>query len=117
MSSILVNMPFIAVAALICVAVYIMMTQRNLIKIVMGITILESAVNLFLVTLGYREGGVAPVFTSEPLHLMVLPVPQAMTLTNIVIGVSTTALMLALIVLIYRHTGETDAEKSRRVKG
>jgi len=34
-----------------------------------------------------------------------------------VIGVATTALMLTLIILIYRHTGETDAKKSRRVKG
>jgi multicomponent Na+:H+ antiporter subunit C len=117
MTVILTNMPFFAVAALVCIALYIMMTQRNLIKIVMGITILQSAINLFLVALGYRTGGVAPVFTSGPVELMVLPVPQAMTLTNIVIGVSTTALMLSLIILIYRHTGETDAEKSRRVKG
>ncbi|TFH35668.1 MAG: cation:proton antiporter [Dehalococcoidia bacterium] len=111
------NMPFLAVAALICVSLYIMMTQRNLIKIVMGVTIFQSAVNLFLVALGYRSDGVAPVFTSGPVELMVLPVPQALTLTSIVIGVSTTALMLSLIILIYRHTGETDAEKSRRVKG
>jgi multicomponent Na+:H+ antiporter subunit C len=117
MTVILTNMPFFAVATLVCIALYIMMTQRNLIKIVMGITILQSAINLFLVALGYRTGGVAPVFTSGPVELMVLPVPQAMTLTNIVIGVSTTALMLSLIILIYRHTGETDAEKSRRVKG
>jgi len=117
MTETLTNMPFFAVAALICVAIYIMMTQRNLIKIVMGVTILESAVNLFLVALGYRTGGVAPVFTSGHVELMVLPVPQALTLTSIVIGVSTTALMLSLIIHIYRHTGETDAEKSRRVKG
>lgn len=117
MSGILLNMPFYAVAALVCISIYIMVTQRNLIKIVMGITILEAAVNLFLVALGYRTGGVAPVYTSGPVHLMVLPVPQAMTLTSIVIGVSTTALMLSLIIHIYRHTGETDAEKSRKVKG
>jgi multicomponent Na+:H+ antiporter subunit C len=117
MSGILVDMPFYAVAALVCISIYIMMTQRNLIKIVMGITIFEAAVNLFLVALGYRTGGVAPAYTSGPVHLMVLPVPQALTLTSIVIGVSTTALMLSLIVHIYRHTGETDAEKSRRVKG
>jgi len=117
MSEILGNMPYFAVAALICVSLYIMMTQRNLIKVVMGITLFQSAVNLFLVALGYRTGGVAPAYTSSPVHLMVLPVPQAMTLTSIVIGVSTTALMLSLIIHIYRHTGETDAEKSRRVKG
>ncbi len=117
MSEFLANIPFLAVAALICVALYIMMSQRNLIKVVMGVVILESAVNLFLVTLGYREGGVAPIFTNAPGTLMVLPVPQALTLTSIVIGVATTALMLSMIMLIYRHTGETDAEKSRKVKG
>ncbi|MBN1856397.1 MAG: cation:proton antiporter subunit C [Dehalococcoidia bacterium] len=117
MTDFLTNIPFLAVAALVCVAIYIMMTQRNLIKIVMGIAILEAAVNLFLVTLGYRNGGVAPIFTNAPGTLMVLPVPQALTLTSIVIGVATTALMLSMIMLIHRHTGETDAEKSRRVKG
>jgi len=117
MTEALVNVPFFAVAALVCVSIYIVMTQRNLIKIVMGVTIFQSAVNLFLVALGYRTGGVAPAYTSEAVELMVLPVPQALTLTSIVIGVSTTALMLSLIVHIYRHTGETDSEKSRRVKG
>lgn len=117
MTEAMANIPFLAVAALIGVALYIMMSQRNLIKIVMGVVILESAVNLFLVALGYREGGIAPIFTNAPGTLMVLPVPQALTLTSIVIGVATTALMLSLIMLIYRHTGETDAEKSRRVKG
>ncbi len=117
MSQLVLNAPFVAVAALTCVACYIIMTQKNLIKIVMGVVILQGAVNLFLVTLGYRIGGVAPIYTETSGTLMVLPVPQALTLTNIVIGVSTTALMLALIVLIYRHTGETDAEKSRRMKG
>lgn len=117
MSGILLNMPFYAVAALMSIGVYIMATQRNLIKIVMGVSLLEAAANLFLVALGYRTGGVAPVYASGPVELMVLPVPQAMTLTSIVIGVSTTALMLSLIIHIYRHTGEIDAEKSRRVKG
>mgnify|MGYP001236419611 FL=1 len=117
MTTLLVNAPFLAVAALICVALYIAMTQRNLIKLVMGLSILEAGVNLFLVALGYRQDGVAPIFTNAPDLRMVLPVPQALTLTSIVIGVATTALMLSMVVLIHRHTGETDAEKSRRVKG
>ncbi len=111
------NIPFLAVAALIGIALYIIVSQRNLIKLVMGIAILESGVNLFLVTLGYREGGVAPVFTHAPEGVMVLPVPQALTLTSIVIGVAVIALMLSMIVLTYRHTGDIDAEKSRQMKG
>ena len=111
MSDIVLNSPFFAVAALVVIAVFIMMSQRNLIKVVMGVAILEAAVNLFMITLGYRAGGVAPIFTNAPGILMVLPVPQALTLTSIVIGVATTALMLTMIMLIYRHTGEIDAEK------
>jgi multicomponent Na+:H+ antiporter subunit C len=113
----LFNIPFIAIAALVVIAMYIILTQRNLIKIVMGITILESGVNFFLVSLGYRSGGATPIFTNVPQKLMVLPVPQALTLTSIVIGVSITALMLSMIILIYRHTGDIDAEKSRELKG
>ncbi|MBE9514144.1 MAG: cation:proton antiporter subunit C [Chloroflexi bacterium] len=111
------NVPFLAVVALAGIAFYIILFQRNLIKLVMGIVILESGVNLFLVSLGYRSGGIAPIFTHAPEGIMVLPVPQALTLTSIVIGVATTALMLSMIMLIYRHTGDIDAEKSRSLKG
>jgi len=111
------NVPFLAVAALIGIALYIIIFKRNLIKVVMGIGILASGVNLFLITLGYREGGIIPIYTHAPAGEMVLPVPQALTLTSIVIGVSVMALMLSMIVHTYRHTGTLDSEESRQMKG
>lgn len=116
------NIPFIAVAVLIGIALFIIIAQRNMIKLVMGLSILASGVNLFLITLGYREGGVAPIYTSAPEGVkvpegMVLPVPQALTLTSIVIAVATLALMLTMVVHIYRNTGSIDSEKSRLLKG
>jgi multicomponent Na+:H+ antiporter subunit C len=48
---------------------------------------------------------------------MVLPTPQALTLTSIVIGLATTALMLAFAVVIYRHRGTLDAGKLRELRG
>ena len=111
------NIPFIAVALLVGVALFIIVFKRNLIKIVMGVAILSCGVNLFLVALGYRAGGVAPIYTVTPEGTMVLPVPQALTLTNIVIGVSVIALMLTLVMYIYRHMGDADARKSRLLKG
>ncbi|MHC3130343.1 MAG: cation:proton antiporter subunit C [Candidatus Bathyarchaeota archaeon] len=111
------NVPFLAVAALIGIALYIIISKRNLIKVVMGLSILASGVNLFLITLGYREAGVAPIYTNVPAGIMVLPVPQALTLTSIVIGVSILALMLSMIVHTYRHTGTLDSEESRKLKG
>jgi len=111
------NIPFVAVALLVGIGLYVIIFKRNLIKLVMGIAILEAGVNLFLITLGYREGGIAPIFTAAPEGPMVLPVPQALTLTSIVIGVSVIALMLSMVMHTYRHTGDIDAEKSRKMKG
>jgi len=111
------NVPFLAVAVMVGIAFYIIVSQRNLIKLVMGLSILASGVNLFLITLGYREGGVAPIYTHAPAGIMVLPIPQALTLTSIVIAVATLALMLSMVMHIYHHTGSTDSEKSRLMKG
>ena len=123
----ILNIPFIAVVAMIFIGLYAILFKRNLIKMVIGITIIESGVNLFLITLGYRwfgeDGGVAPIFTSAPSEAienapqsMVLPVPQALTLTSIVIGVAVLALMLSLIMHIYKHYGTLDVRKIRRLK-
>ncbi|HHH78272.1 MAG TPA: cation:proton antiporter [Thermoplasmatales archaeon] len=115
------NIPFFAVILLIAVGMYAVIFKRNLIKIAIGITIVESGVNLFLITLGYREGGVAPIYTNLPSGVilpggMVLPIPQALTLTSIVIGVAILALMLSFIIRIYQYYGTLDSRKVRRLK-
>ncbi|ABN07124.1 sodium:proton antiporter [Methanocorpusculum labreanum] len=111
------NLPFIAVALLIGIALATILLKKNMIKMVMGLAMLEGAVNLFLVTLGYRENGIAPIFTNAPEGAdMVLPTVQALTLTNIVIGVATTALMLVLVMVIYKKYGTVNSDKMRRLK-
>ncbi len=111
------NFPFLAAGLLVGISFYILIFKRNLIKLIMGIGMLASGVNLFLVALGYRAGGNAPIYTDVPEGPMVLPVPQALTLTSIVINVAVLALMLTMVILIYRHTGSLDSEKSRKLKG
>lgn len=110
------NLPFIAVVALAIIGTAIILLKRNLIKIFLGVTILTSSVNLFLIALGYREGGIAPIYTNAPSDLMVLPTPQALTLTSIVIGVATTALMLSFAVIIYRHYGTVNVDEIRELR-
>jgi len=112
------NIPYIAVACLVIIGLYATIFKRNIIKIVIGITIIESGVNLFLITLGYRKGAVAPIYTNLPKDVgvpegMTLPVPQALTLTSIVIGVAVLALMLAIAVQVYRRYGTLDVSKWR----
>ncbi len=110
------NIPYIAVACLIIIGLYALVFKRNLIKMIIGITLIESGVNLFLITLGYRKGSVAPIYTSSPGGVMALPIPQALTLTSIVIGVAVLALMLSLVIQIYRHYGTLDVRKVGRLK-
>ena len=115
------DIPFFAVMVLIAIGLFAILFKRNLIKIAIGITIVEAGVNLFLITLGYREDGVAPIFTNLPSGVaipggMVLPVPQALTLTSIVIGVAILALILSFVVRIYRHYDTLDARQLRRLK-
>lgn len=113
----LLNLPYITVAAVAMIGIYAMMCKRNLIKVVIGLSLLESAVNLFLVSLGYRAGGVAPIYTNAPSTKMVLPTPQALTLTSIVIGVAVTALLLSFCMVIYKHYGTLDARRIRKLRG
>ena len=111
------NLPFITVVVLTFIGIVTVLMKRNLIKILLGINILESAVNLFLVSLGYRAGGVAPIFTLAPSDLMVLPTPQALTLTSIVIGVATSALVLSFAMVLHKKYGTVDINEIRRLQG
>lgn len=112
------NAPFFVVGLLFLAGLVAIFMEKNLIKIAIAISVLSSAVNLFLVALGYRTGGTVPIhYLAGGETLMVLPTPQAMTLTAIVIALATTALLLSLIMLVYRHYGTLDVDEIRRLRG
>jgi len=105
------QIPYIAVVALILIGLYAIIFRRNLIKMVIGITLIESGVNLFLITLAFRKDSTAPIYHGLESRIMSLPVPHALTLTSIVIGVAVTALMLSLVIHIYKYYKTLDARK------
>ena len=120
MNELWVNFPFVVVALLLILGFYTIGFKRNLIKVIIGVEILEGAVNMFLVATGYVNGAYAPIYTMAPKKArnnMVLPTPQALTLTSIVIGVAVSALMLAFAVNIYRRYGTLDVREIRRLRG
>jgi multicomponent Na+:H+ antiporter subunit C len=117
-SRLLLAFPVFTVVALVILGLGAMLLKRNLIKVLMGLSLVESAANLFLIVIGYRQGGVAPIFTNVPEHpVMVLPTVQALTLTSIVIGVATTAMMLSFAMIIYKKYGTADVHKIKKLKG
>ncbi len=112
---------------LILIGLATVLVKRNLLKIALGFSIMDTGVNLLIVALGYLPGRTAPIVDSPDLladraHLIVDaskvvdPVPQALVLTAIVIGVGVTALMLAYVVRLYAATGTLDIDEIRRLK-
>ena len=103
---------------LFCVGLYCILRKRNLIKIIIGIAITEYAVNLFFILVGYRMHGRAPIHAPDQMIVdMVDPLPQALVLTAIVIGLAVTALIASIAIRVYEKYGTFDITKIRRLKG
>lgn len=103
---------------LFCVGLYGVVRKRNLVKIIIGLAIMGYSVNLFFVLLGYRFHGRAPIDAYDQNILnMVDPLPQALVLTSIVIGLGVMALTISLALRIYEKYGTFDITKIKRLKG
>ena len=104
--------------AVFCIGLYGVLRKRNLIKIIIGLGIIEYSMNLFFVLLGYRYNGRAPLEEQGQRVLnMVDPLPQAVVLTSIVIGLGITALVISIAVRIYEKYGTFDITKIKRLRG
>ena len=111
-------MIYLMCLVLFCIGVYCILVKRNLIKIIIGIGIVEYAVILFFVLVGYRAQGRAPILAKDQVvQNMVDPLPQALVLTAIVIGLAVTALIVAIAIRIYEKYGTFDITKIRRLRG
>ncbi len=104
------------IIVIMSIGLYGVLAKDNLIKKVIGISIMEGAVFLFLVSYGYRQDGAPPIITGYETRI-VDPVPQALTLTAIVIGASTTALMLGIIIKIFNNYKTLETKEIRRLRG
>ncbi len=83
-----------------------LLLNRNMMKKIIGFSMMDSAIYLFLASYGYIDGRVAPIIASESalleVGMYVNPLPAGLVLTGIVVSVSVTAIMLALTVRLYR---------------
>ena len=107
---------------IVAIGLYAVVCKKNLIKVIVGILITEYGANLFLLLIGYRHNGIAPILTpqmdrAEFVAGSVDPVPQALILTAIVIGLGIVALMTALAVRIHEKYNTFDLSEIRRLKG
>ncbi len=99
---------------LLIMGLYTLLTDKKLIKLVIGLNIIEAAVFFWVIAVNYRKG-VIPILEKgiQPTEV-VNPLPQALILTGIVIGASTTAFLLTLIIEINKFANNIDLD---RLKG
>ena len=104
---------------LFLIGLYGVLTRKNIIKIIIGLSIMEYSLNLFFILIGYIDGGVVPIvdLTSSQTVKYVDPLPQALVLTAIVIGLATTALLLAIAIKLYKKYKTFDIDKINNLKG
>ena len=117
--NLLVNMDEVAAVILFGIGFTMLLLHRNLIKKILGMNIMDTAVYLFLAEKGYITGHIAPIIKNGDFSpdTYINPVPSGLVLTGIVVSVSVTALMLSLTIRLYRryHTLDLD-EISTRLK-
>ena len=100
------------------VGLYGILTKRDLIKIILSLTIMAYSANMFLILFAYKTGALYPILSKGAVPgEMVDPLPQAMVLTSIVIELGTTALLVALAVRLYQKYKTFDITRIRRLSG
>ncbi|MBM6817878.1 MULTISPECIES: sodium:proton antiporter [Clostridium] len=107
---------YIGAFLLIVIGLAIIVLKKNLIKIVIGMGVLDSGINLLLISIGFRTNGTAPIFTDNSTYF-VDPIPQALTLTSIVIGACVTSLALSIVIKIQKHYNSIESDDIRRIRG
>ncbi len=110
--NLLVNYGEAVAAILLCIGFTNLLLQNNLIKKIIGLNVMDSAIYLFLAEKGYIAGRAAPIVTDgvQSAEAYINPIPSGLVLTGIVVSVSVTALMLSLTIRLYTryHTLDLD---------
>ncbi len=105
----------------IIAGLWAIMTNRNILRMIIGFSIFDTGLHIVIVSLAYVKGGTAPILDSavginEAIDKIVDPVPQALVLTAIVIGLGVTALMLAYAMKLHKEKKSLDIMSFRDLK-
>jgi multicomponent Na+:H+ antiporter subunit C len=105
-------LPYCVAAWLFVVGLYGIVTSRNLIHLIICLSVVQSSSYVLLLSIGYRSGATAPIFADIPVGTPAVdPIVQALMLTDVVIEVTIMALLLALAVQAYERAGTLDPDE------
>ncbi len=106
---------------LVIIGIWGILTQKNIIKMVIGFVIFDTGLHVIMVSIAYVRGKTAPILDeavgiTDAVNKIVDPVPQALVLTAIVIGFGVTALMLAYVIKMYKQKGTLEIQNFKDLK-
>ena len=102
---------YLIVILLMMIGLFIVISHENLVKKLVGLSIFQTSVFLFYITLGWVSGGTAPILIDASDTVYSNPLPHVLILTAIVVGVATLALGLALILRINEAFGSIEEDE------
>jgi multicomponent Na+:H+ antiporter subunit C len=115
------NISLVVGIAVILIGLWGLLTQKNLIKIVIGFALFDTGIHIVMVSIGYIKGRTAPILDSaidvnNAENIVVDPIPQALVLTAIVIGLGITALMLSYVLKMYQKRKSLEINNYKDLK-
>jgi multicomponent Na+:H+ antiporter subunit C len=111
------NIHYFIVLSLFLLGFYTLLTNSNLIKKMIGLSIMDTSIFLFLVYIGYMEGGKSTLIHHSGESFRVNPLPQALVLTGIVVSFSISIFAFALIIKMYSEYGTIDVKEITKIRG
>ncbi len=110
--------PFVVAAWLLLVGLYGVVTSRNLIHLIVCLQVIQASTYVLLLSIGFRHDAVPPVFAEKPVGTPAVdPVVQALTLTDVVVGATVSALLLALAVQVHKRSQTLDPARLTELRG
>ena len=111
-------LPYAVTAWLFIIGVYGIVTSRNLIHIIVCLSVVQSSTYVLLLSVGYLNGAGPPVFANVPPGTPAVdPIVQALALTDIVVGATVMALLLAMATQVHKHLKTLDPRADRPMEG
>jgi multicomponent Na+:H+ antiporter subunit C len=111
-------LPYLVAVWLLCAGLYGVISSRHLVHLVTCMAVAQSSTYVLLLGIGYRKGAQAPIFGDIPTSSRVVdPVVQALTLTDVVVSATVTALLLAVAVQAHKRFGSVDPDDLNALRG
>lgn len=119
-SKVISNYPYFVAVVLFCIGIYTTLSQSNLVKKIIGTNITGNAIYLLLISSAYIRGGLAPIAPHDGVlpegAFYVNPLPHALVLTGIVVGLSVTAFALSMVIRLHQYYGTIETDEILEIR-